>query len=208
MTPHTPTAFHNRVVTRRGADDSPATLIYLDTAAEPGVWSRLTAYLHHRFNGQFTQITYRQQHLTQADGIPGTFFPELDMLLDSASGARLLVAHTHNASAALTWVGRSSQRAKMLTALVLFAPALEAVAVPAGDELHLLRTIPTWIVTDRTADAGQRRATAKFVEVLWADHEAISSRGDRFPLTDPARAAEPILAALRVARDVQLREGA
>ncbi|MGW6332194.1 hypothetical protein [Nocardia rhamnosiphila] len=209
MTAHTPTAIDRPVIIRTGSDDPPASLIYLDTATEPGLWYRLTAYLHQRFDGQFAQITYRQHRpRTETEGRPESFTPELDILLDTAVGARVLVAYAHTASAVLAWVGGSRRRARMLTGLVLFAPVTDGVPLPAGEGLHLLRTIPTWMVTDATAGIDDGRRAAKWVEMLWAEHEAIEFGGHRFPLTDPVWAAEPILAALRVAHDTQLREGA
>ncbi|MEV3965880.1 hypothetical protein AB0M34_34285 [Nocardia sp. NPDC050193] len=208
MAAHTPPAIGRPVILRTGAEAPPASLIYLDDAIEPGLWGRLTAYLHHRFDGQFSQIIYRHHHLMRETGDRyGSFDSELDVVLGTAVGARVLVAHSRTALAALAWTASSQRRARMLTALVLFAPVTEEVWIPGDAELHRLRMIPTWVVTDRTAGTDHQAPTAQWIQMLWADHEAISFGGHRFPSTDPVWAAEPILAALRVAHDTQLREG-
>ncbi|WP_280459501.1 hypothetical protein [Nocardia carnea] len=209
MTAHTPPALDRPVILRTGAEAPPATLIYLEDATEPGLWARLTAHLHHRFDGQFSQIIYRHHHSTREAGARHECFgPELDVVLDTAAGARVLIAHSRTASAALAWTGNSQRRTRMLTALVLFAPVAEEVWICGDDELHRLRMVPTWVVTDRTTGIDNQALTAQWIQMLWADHLAMSSGGHRFPSIDPVRAAEPTLAALRVAYDTQLREGA
>ncbi|MET8778996.1 alpha/beta fold hydrolase [Nocardia sp. NPDC004654] len=76
---------------------------------------------------------------------------------------------------------------------------------PFGDEVvSVLRRIPTWVLAGQSDPIIAPRRAQWLAERLWADYDAIHGAGHSLPHVDPARAAEPILAALEVAyRDHQ-----
>ncbi|MGV9822939.1 alpha/beta fold hydrolase [Nocardia xishanensis] len=76
---------------------------------------------------------------------------------------------------------------------------------PFDDEVvSVVRGLPTWVLAGGSDPIISPRRAQMLAEHLWADYDAIPGAGHSLPHVDPARAAEPIFAALEVAyRDHQ-----
>ncbi|MEU1527162.1 hypothetical protein ABZ413_33735 [Nocardia rhamnosiphila] len=192
--------------TRRiGAADAPASLIYLDTS--PDHWTPLTAHLHQRLDGRIAQITYPPL-VPKAPWASRGLTSALDAVFAEAPGARVLVAASHTAFPVLCWVASSPRRAAAISGLVLFDPATAAPTMLASLDLDRLRTVPTWLITTTPDDTNGARRAREWADLLWADHDVITGTGQHPSSTYTERVAGPILAALQVAHDALLREGA
>ncbi|MFF0532914.1 alpha/beta fold hydrolase [Nocardia amikacinitolerans] len=91
--------------------------------------------------------------------------------------------------------------------------ALDVLA--AYGRLHLtekatstLRTIPTWVLAARRDPVVAPGSAQRLADQIWADFDSVPDAGHSLPHVDPARAAEPILAALEVAYRTQRQDGA
>ncbi|WP_435592131.1 alpha/beta fold hydrolase [Nocardia sp. bgisy118] len=73
-----------------------------------------------------------------------------------------------------------------------------------AEVVSIVRRIPTWVLAGRSDPIIAPRRAEALAERLWADYDTIPGAGHSLPHADPARAAEPIIAALEVAyRDHQ-----
>lgn len=205
---HQPSATHHRASARTGAADAPATVIYLDTVPSPGHWTAVITHLHQHLGGRIAQLTYTPPDMVDRASRRGALATDLDARLAETAGARVLVTRGQAVFPALCWAASAPQRAAAITGLVLFHPPASGHQILDGLDLDRLRATPTWVISTHTADPNDTDVARVLGELLWAEHDVITQPTNHLQCGLPVAAGDPILAALQVAHDTQLREGA
>lgn len=129
-------------VSRLGPATSPAAIVYLHSPFTcPNYWTPLIAHLHSRLDGRIRQLTYRRRTadrlLTASPGCPAvsaTGADDLAAVLDLASGAVVVVAHSAACRPVLSWIEKYPHRTRALSGIVLLNPALELPDIPVDPE--------------------------------------------------------------------------
>ncbi|MEU7765058.1 alpha/beta hydrolase [Nocardia sp. NPDC049190] len=102
-------------------------------------------------------------------------------------------------------VRRRVRRDNLPTALAALAAYCGAAL--NGETATVMRSIPTWVMTGQLDPVVAPSRSHHLAERIWGDYDSVPAAGHSLPYVEPAKASEPILAALEVAYHTQQRDG-
>ncbi|MFI6217033.1 alpha/beta fold hydrolase [Nocardia brasiliensis] len=135
---------------RVGSASAPASVVYLhSTGTDAGYWTPLVEHLHQRLDGGIAQLVYDQRnhdHSATPSHTPewslATLIDDLESVLDHASGAIVLTAHSAAAALIHEWARHKPEATRRLAGIVFHNPSLESSCTPdTSDALphHVVR---------------------------------------------------------------------